>query len=79
MIWANQFNCYKIVQKSILNSNSSNDNIPKTYGLANMAGTVKPTTTRKNNHEKKFHENVLSTQAMISKNRYTKNDGFRPQ
>lgn len=53
--------------------------LPSTYGLANMAGTVKPTITRNIIQETKFHVIELSAQATISKNKYTKNDGRRPQ
>lgn len=53
--------------------------IPRTYGLANIAGTVNPTTNRKTSHDGKFHASELKAQAMISKNKYTKNEGRRPQ
>lgn len=52
--------------------------IPKTYGLAKIAGTVNPTMNRKTIQLGKFHANELRTHATISKNKYTKNDGLRP-
>lgn len=54
-------------------------NLPNTYGLAKMAGTVKPTTMRKIIQDVKFHVIELNAHAIISKKRYTKNDGRRPQ
>lgn len=44
--------------------------IPKTYGLAKMAGTVNPTTNRNANHDVKFHVSELNTHATISSIRY---------
>lgn len=43
--------------------------IPRTYGLANIAGTVNPTAMRNISHDGKFHVIELNAHATISKNK----------
>lgn len=45
---------------------NSNVNLPKTYGLDKIAGTVSPTMNRNTSHDQKFQANVLSTHDTIS-------------
>lgn len=53
-------------------------NLPSTYGVARMAGTVNPTPTRNRAHVQKFGANAVAIPKTVSMMRYIKNAGFLP-